>query len=144
MVASELATGFSGFSWLGPIVGPVGTAANAVGASVPSARELDSETVARARLFVDRRESALAEAGDFLIPRGEGKVGRRPYPGRAGRGAPGPAARPPISEEMTVFKSLGLAVEDLAAARLVYARAVDRRRNLGGAGRGAAPKSLTS
>ena len=106
--------------WLAP-----GAHVNAVGASVPSARELDSDTIARARLFVDRRESARAEAGDFLIPRGEGRVtdshiqaelgevllGRRP-----GRLSPA---------DLTVFKSLGLAVEDLAAARLVYARAVE-------------------
>jgi ornithine cyclodeaminase len=100
-----------------------GAHVNAVGASVASARELDSATVARSRLFVDRRESAQAEAGDFLIPRAEGLIaddhiraelgevllGRRP-----GRLSP---------EDVTVFKSLGLAVEDLAAARLVHARA---------------------
>jgi ornithine cyclodeaminase len=100
-----------------------GAHVNAVGASLAAARELDSATVAAARLFVDRRESAQAEAGDFLIPRAEGLftddhirgelgevlLGRRP-----GRLAPG---------DITVFKSLGLAVEDLAAARLVHARA---------------------
>jgi ornithine cyclodeaminase len=47
---------------------------NAVGASTAGARELDTAAVARSRLFVDRRESAMAEAGDFLIPRDEGEV----------------------------------------------------------------------
>ena len=55
--------------WLTP-----GTHVNAVGSSVASARELDTAAVVRSRLFVDRRESALAEAGDFLIPRDEGAV----------------------------------------------------------------------
>jgi ornithine cyclodeaminase len=104
--------------WIAP-----GAHVNAVGASVAGARELDSATVAGSRLFVDRRDSARAEAGDFLIPRAEGLVtddhiraelgevllGRRP-----GRASPG---------DVTVFKSLGLAVEDLAAARLVHSRA---------------------
>src|SRR5207249_2264194 len=55
--------------WLAP-----GAHVNAVGASLASARELDTPAVARARFFVDRRESALHEAGDFLIPRAEGAV----------------------------------------------------------------------
>jgi ornithine cyclodeaminase len=97
---------------------------NAVGASVPTARELDSATVARARLFVDRRESAQAEAGDFLIPRAEGRVTDGHILGELGEVLLGrlPGRRSP--EEVTVFKSLGLAAEDLAAARLVHSRAV--------------------
>ena len=85
---------------------------NAVGSSVPSARELDAETIAAATLFVDRRESALHEAGDLLLAGfgeeriaaelGEVLVGA--HPGRTG------------ADELTVFKSLGLGVEDLAAA----------------------------
>ena len=92
-----------------------GAHVNAVGSSVPSARELDEATVAEATLMVDRRESALNEAGDLLVPGfgaeriaaelGEVLVGD--HPGRT-RG-----------EELTVFKSLGLGVEDLAAAELV-------------------------
>ena len=106
--------------WLAP-----GTHVNAVGASVPSARELDSDTVARARLFVDRRESALAEAGDFLIPRAEGRVDDNHIQAELGevllRRRPGRLS----PTDLTVFKSLGLAVEDLAAARLVHARALE-------------------
>ena len=101
-------------AWLKP-----GAHVNAVGSSVPSARELDTETVAEATLVVDRRESALNEAGDLLLPRfgaeriaaelGEVLVGE--HPGRTGE------------DELTVFKSLGLGVEDLAAAELVVRKA---------------------
>ena len=101
-------------AWLKP-----GAHLNAVGSSVPSARELDTETVAEATLVVDRRESALNEAGDLLLPGfgaeriaaelGEVLVGE--HPGRTG------------DDELTVFKSLGLGVEDLAAAELVVRKA---------------------
>ena len=106
--------------WLKP-----GTHVNAVGSSVPSARELDTDTVAGATLVVDRRESALNEAGDLLLPGfgaeriaaelGEVLVGE--HPGRTG------------DDELTVFKSLGLGVEDLAAAELVVRKA--REQGLG-------------
>lgn len=96
-----------------------GTHVNAVGASVPTSRELEEETIRAATLVVDRRESALNEAGELLIPNlGEeriaaelGEVLTGAHPGRTSDG------------ELTVFKSLGLAVEDLAAAELVVRRA---------------------
>jgi ornithine cyclodeaminase/alanine dehydrogenase-like protein (mu-crystallin family) len=100
--------------WLAP-----GAHVNAVGSSVPSARELDSETVAEATLVVDSRESALNEAGDLLLAGfggdriaaelGEVLIGA--HPGRT------------ADDELTVFKSLGLGVEDLAAAELVVRKA---------------------
>jgi ornithine cyclodeaminase len=96
-----------------------GAHVNAVGSSVPSARELDAATVAEATLVVDRRESALNEAGDLLLAGfgaeriaaelGEVLVGA--HPGRTSE------------DELTVFKSLGLGVEDLAAAELVVRKA---------------------
>jgi len=100
--------------WLAP-----GTHVNAVGASVPTSRELEEETVRAATLVVDRRESALNEAGELLIPGfGDeriaaelGEVLTGAHPGRT------------RDDELTVFKSLGLAVEDLAAAELVVRRA---------------------
>jgi ornithine cyclodeaminase len=101
-----------------------GVHVNAVGASVPTARELDSATVAGARLFVDRRESARAEAGDFLIPRAEGLVGDPHIEAELGEVLLSGLRRPRAPDDRTVFKSLGLAVEDLAAARAVYARAL--------------------
>jgi ornithine cyclodeaminase/alanine dehydrogenase-like protein (mu-crystallin family) len=106
--------------WLAP-----GAHVNAVGSSIPSARELDAETVAAATIFVDRRESALNEAGDLLlaglgaerIAAELGEVLTGEHPGRS------------RADELTVFKSLGLGVEDLAAAELVVRKA--REQGLG-------------
>jgi len=100
--------------WLG-----AGTHVNAVGSSIPTTRELDTETMVAASLFVDRRESTLNESGDLLLAglgeehiRAElGEVLAGAHPGRADDG------------ELTVFKSLGLAVEDLAAAELIVRKA---------------------
>ncbi len=100
-----------------------GAHVNAVGASLATTRELDSGTVARARLFVDRRESAQAEAGDFLIPRAEGLVGDDHIRAELGEVLLGRRPGRLSAGDVTVFKSLGLAVEDLAAARLVHAEA---------------------
>jgi ornithine cyclodeaminase/alanine dehydrogenase-like protein (mu-crystallin family) len=108
--------------WLSP-----GTHINAVGSSIPDAREVDTATMAAAELFVDRRESALNEAGDYLFAAREGAIGPGHIRAELGElltasapGRSGPAA-------ITLFKSLGLAVEDLFAARHVY----DKARRLG-------------
>ena len=118
--------------WLAP-----GAHVNAVGASLASARELDTPAVARARLFVDRRESALAEAGDFLIPRREGAIDDHHIRGELGELLLGTCPGRQSESEVTVFKSLGLAVEDVAAARLIYDNALQQgagtRVELGGA-----------
>jgi alanine dehydrogenase len=105
-----------------------GAHVNAVGASLPIARELDTAAMTRARLYVDRRESALNEAGDFLIPRREGAIGDDHIVGEIGEVLLDrvPGRRNP--HELTVFKSLGLAVEDVAAAAYVYDRATAERR----------------
>jgi ornithine cyclodeaminase len=107
-------------AWLSP-----GTHICAVGASLASARELDSAAVQRARLFVDRRESAYAEAGDFLVPRGEGLITDAHILGELGQLAAGLIAGRLTRDEITLFKSLGLAVEDVAALRYILARAVE-------------------
>ncbi len=102
---------------------------NAVGACLPTVRELDTEVVAAATVFADSRESALAEAGDLVIPIragdlapdhvvaeiGEVLLGR--HPGRT---------RP---DEITLFKSLGLAIEDVMAGGWIESQA--RSRGLG-------------
>jgi len=105
--------------WLSP-----GAHINAVGASLPSARELDTPAIARARFFVDRRESALSEAGDFLIPRREGAVDDDHIRGELGELLLGSCRGRQSESDITVFKSLGLAVEDVAAARLIYDNAL--------------------
>jgi len=98
-------------AWLSP-----GAHVNAVGASLPGARELDTGAVARSRLFVDRRESALSEAGDFLLARDEGAVGDDHLAGELGEVFAGQVVGREGPLQITLFKSLGLAVEDLAAA----------------------------
>jgi alanine dehydrogenase len=105
--------------WIAP-----GAHINAVGSSIKSARELDTAAVLRSRLFVDRRESTLNEGGDFLFPKAEGAIGDDHILGEIGDILLGTVRGRESNEEITLFKSLGLAVEDLAAAQLVYARAV--------------------
>jgi ornithine cyclodeaminase len=100
-----------------------GVHVNAVGSSIPTARELDSATMAAAALFVDRRESTLNEAGDFLFPQREGAIGPGHIRAELGEVLLGAAPGRRSPDEITVFKSLGLAVEDLAAAEHVLARA---------------------
>ena len=96
---------------------------NAVGAYTPTTRELDSETVCRGRLFADRRESVLRESGEFLIPAGEGLIGEEHLLGEIGEVLAGRIAGRRSPEELTIFKALGIAVEDLAAAHRVLERA---------------------
>ena len=103
-----------------------GTHVNAVGSSVPRARELDAATVAAAALFVDRRESTLNEAGDYLLAVEEAGIGPDHIRAELGELLLGTAEGRRDDDELTVFKSLGLAVEDLAAAELCLERAAAR------------------
>lgn len=100
-----------------------GTHVNAVGASRPPGRELDTEAVAKARFFVDSRESARLEADDFLVPLREGAIGPEHIIGEIGEVLEGKVEGRTSESDVTVFKSLGLAVEDLAAAVRAYERA---------------------
>ena len=96
---------------------------NAVGSSVPFARELDGAAMARCRLFVDRRESLLNESGDYLMAKAEGAVTEASIVGELGQLLIGSIEGRRDATEITLFKSLGLAIEDLAAADLVYRNA---------------------
>jgi alanine dehydrogenase len=98
--------------WLSP-----GAHINAVGAPRPDWRELDDEILERSRVYVDSREAALKESGD-VIAAGEifAEIGEVVSGARPGRRS---------AEEITLFKSLGLAVEDVATAELVYHKALD-------------------
>ncbi len=100
-----------------------GAHVNAVGSSIPTARELDTETVAHASLFTDRRESCLNEAGDYILAAAEGAVGPEHIKAELGEVLAGMHAGREHEDELTVFKSLGLAVEDLASAELIVRRA---------------------
>ena len=93
-----------------------------VGSSSPKMRELDSEAVARCRVWVDSREAAQVEAGDILIPLREGRIEESHIVGELGDVVDGKSGRR-SADEITMFKSLGLAVEDVATAQLVVRKA---------------------
>ena len=103
-----------------------GAHVNAVGSSIRTTRELDTRTVVDARLFVDRRESTLNESGDYLIAAEEGAIGPDHILAELGEVLVGLHPGRTADDELTVFKSLGIAVEDLAAAELVVANARHR------------------
>jgi ornithine cyclodeaminase len=101
-----------------------GTHINAIGGGFPTTRELDTTAVARSRLIVDRRESALAESGDFLLAKAEGAISDDHIVGELGDLLLGGVVGRRSVKEITLFKSLGIAVEDLAAAHHVYTQAL--------------------
>lgn len=126
-------------SWLRP-----GVHINAVGACFRDTRELDTAAVAGARLYVDRRESALNEAGDYLIPRGEGAFGDDHILGELGEVLIGRVAGRRTESDRTLFKSLGIAIEDLAAAHHIWRKAEALGRGIAvdlGGRRAAAPSA---
>jgi ornithine cyclodeaminase/alanine dehydrogenase-like protein (mu-crystallin family) len=96
----------------------------AVGSATPGAREVDTALVKRSRLFVDSRVSALKEPGDILIPIEEGEITPDHIVAELGELVNGSRQGRQSREEVTFFKSLGLAVEDLAAAQHVHAQAM--------------------
>lgn len=103
----------------------------AVGACRPDQREMDTALVSRGRVFVDSRTGALAEAGDILIPIKEGAFAQQHIAGELGDVILGNVPGRQSSSDVTIFKSLGMAVEDVAAAHLAYVKAAER-----GLGRG--------
>jgi ornithine cyclodeaminase len=104
---------FSG-SWLGR-----GVHINAVGACVADHRELDAPTVVAARFITDRRESALAEAGDFVLAAAECGLPASHIAAELGEVLLGQVPGRETEDQLTIFKSLGLAAEDLAAAAFI-------------------------
>lgn len=103
----------------------------AVGACRPDQREMETALVRDGRLFVDSRTGALAEAGDVVIPIKEGAIDASHIAGELGDVFGGRVAGRQSDTEITIFKSLGMAVEDVAAAHLAFERASER-----GLGRG--------
>ena len=106
-------------AWIAP-----GAHVNAVGACFAAQRELDTELVRRARFYTDCRESCRNEAGDFLIPLQEGAITDAHLLGEIGELFLGRVAGRTSPEDVTVFESLGVAVEDLASAHDIHARAL--------------------
>jgi ornithine cyclodeaminase len=116
VTATNSATPVLRREWLSP-----GTHVNAVGACVPRDREIDAATMAGAALFADSRESVHNEAGDYLLARQEGMTNT--VRAELGELLTGTAQGRLDNDEITVFESLGLAAEDLAAAGHLYAKA---------------------
>ena len=103
-----------------------GAHVNAIGSSIASARELDTRAISRSRLFVDRIESTVNEAGDYLFPLKEEVIDRQHIVGEIGDILLGTLEGRRTPQEITLFKSLGLAVEDLAAAHHVFVTATEQ------------------
>lgn len=97
-----------------------GTHINAVGSSTVNARELDTDAVVRSKLFTDRYESLFNEAGDFLIPKKEGAVSDDHVKAEIGEVLLGIKKGREEDDEITLFKSLGIAVEDIFSAWHIY------------------------
>jgi alanine dehydrogenase len=110
---------------------PDGAHICAVGACRPNHREMETALVARGRLFVDSRPGAIAEAGDVLLPISEGAFDATHIAGELGEVSAGMVEGRRAAAEVTIFKSLGMAVEDVAAAHLAFEKAAER-----GLGRG--------
>ena len=113
-----------------------GTHINAIGSTIPHTRELDTRAVVISKMFCDRTESCLNEAGDFLFPKKEGAIGDDHVRGEIGDILIGKIPGRESDSEITMFKSLGLAIEDVAAAYHVFLKAkeqgVGTRVDLGG------------
>jgi ornithine cyclodeaminase/alanine dehydrogenase-like protein (mu-crystallin family) len=103
--------------WLKP-----GTHVDLAGAFKPTMREVDGETVARATVFVDTRDGAEAEAGDLIQAASEGRFSMDRIAGDLFELCQGRVQGRQAPEEITLFKSCGTAIEDLAAAEMVYLR----------------------
>lgn len=104
--------------WIAP-----GAHLNLVGSSTPKTREVDSETLASVSLFVDRRESTLNEAGDYLFAARDGLIGPDHIRAEIGEVLKGDKPGRISPEEITCFKSLGIAIEDLFAAEYLFRKA---------------------
>lgn len=110
-------------AWLEP-----GMHVGAAGSSVPPFRELDAEAVKRARLFVDNRDCVLNEADDLRVPIAEGAITAEHILADLGELVTAQVPGRTMPDDVTLFKSVGMAVEDVASARELFARAQSRGR----------------
>jgi len=101
-----------------------GTHLNGIGSHSPDARELDTETIRRSKVVVDHLPACLAEAGDLILPIREGAFSEDRVHASLGDVIAGLKPGRVSSEEITLFKSVGLAVQDAATAELVYRKAL--------------------
>ena len=106
-------------AWLKP-----GAHINGVGSHSPDAREIAGEVMAKARVVVDSREAALKEAGDLLMPIADGLTTAEHFADELGEVVDGKKPGRSSVDQITLFKTVGIAVQDMAVAKLVYDRAV--------------------
>ena len=102
---------------------------NAIGSFKPHVREVDDETIQRATLFVDSRELSLIEGGDLIIPLEKGLIKESDIQAELGELVLGLKPGRSHSEEITFFKSVGMAVQDIAVAKHILTKA--EKQNLG-------------
>ena len=101
-----------------------GTHVNGVGSHVPKNRELDTAIIKRSKIIADSYDACLNEAGDIMIPIQEGAIDKSHLSAELGEVITGKKPGRANTREITLFKSNGLAIQDVAAAKLVYDRAV--------------------
>lgn len=108
-------------AWLKP-----GVHINAVGSHRPDLREIGSDTLRRATVFVDSRDAVDSECGDILLAIAEGVISKEHIRGEIGELLAGSKQGRSSADEVTLYKSVGIAAQDVAAASLVYRRALER------------------
>ena len=104
-----------------------GTHINAIGSHTPNARELDTAIIKRSKIIADSYQACLSEAGDIMIPIQEGAIDKAHMYAELGEIVTGKKLPRDDAEEITLFRSNGLAIQDVAAAKLVYDKAVQAR-----------------
>ena len=109
----------------GSLLSP-GAHINAIGAFTPEMQEVDEETILRSRIFVDSMVTCLEEAGDLIIPLNKGLICREDVQGELGEIVSGKKEGRKTREEITYFKSVGNAVQDISVAQAVFRRAVEK------------------
>jgi ornithine cyclodeaminase/alanine dehydrogenase len=102
-----------------------GTHINGIGSHTPTARELDTATIVRSRVIADQADACLSEAGDLMIPIEEGAISADHIAADLGELVLGRKPGRENDEQITLFKSVGLAIQDAATAKLVYDKAVE-------------------
>ncbi len=107
--------------WLRP-----GTHINSVGSHTPTARELDTASVTRSKVVCDLTAACMAEAGDLLLPIQEGTFSQDKVFAELGDVVTGRKKGRENDQEITLFKSVGLSVQDIATAHLVYQKALEQ------------------
>ncbi len=121
-LATSAADPIIDFGWL-----KKGCHINGIGSHAPHMRELDEQTVCNSRIIADQKEACLAESGDFIIPMKEGKWNESMIAGDLGAVVAGDVKGRTNPEEITLFKSNGLAIQDLSTAYAVYSRAQEMK-----------------